>query len=220
MFSVITIAKEFGSGGSAVARRVAEHLGWKLFDRNLVDSVARTAQVGIEIAARYDEVIDSWWHRINRAGLWSTALDAGVPPIYAQFFDGETMAGITHSIILDAAAKGGCVIVGRGAQCLLQNRPEVLHVFVYAPWSQRIARVQVRLGTKNVEEMIHSADRVRAAYIQKHFKRNWKDPHLYHMMVSSEVAIENVVRSVVDVVERAELAALLRSVEVEEHSKA
>ena len=123
------------------------------------------------------------------------------------------MAALTQSIILHAAAKGGCVIVGRGAQCVLQNCRGALHVFVYALWSERVARLQarVRAGAENVEELVRSTDTARAAYIRRHFGCNWKDPALYQLMVSSDLGVDNVAGAIVDVVESAELATLYRS---------
>ena len=214
MYGVITIARECGSGGGAIARTVAERLGWELLDKNLVRAIARAAQVDLDTARQFDERVDSWWHRMNRAGLWAAALAADAPSFDAQIFDADTMAALAQRIILDAAARGGCVIVGRGAQCLLQNCPEALHVFVYAPWRERTARVQVRMGAKNVEELVRSTDEVRGGYIRRYFGCNWKDPHLYRMMINSELGRENVVRLIVDVVESAELSSLLQSVKL------
>ena len=77
MFGVVTVAREFGSGGGAIARTVAERLGWDLLDENLVKAIARTAEVDLETARQFDESVDSWWHRINRAGLWAAALAGG-----------------------------------------------------------------------------------------------------------------------------------------------
>ena len=83
-FGVITIAGEFGRGVGAIARSVAERLGWKLLDKNLAETVAQAAQVDLENARRYDEDVDSCWHRINRAGLWPAALAGGATALDAQ----------------------------------------------------------------------------------------------------------------------------------------
>jgi cytidylate kinase len=191
MFRVVTVAREYGSGGAAIAQRIAEHLEWRLLDKNLIEAVARRAQVDIATARRYDESVDSWWHRINRAGFWSAGVAAGVRPADLQFFDAETMAAVAQEIIEGAASKGNCVIVGRGAQCVLQSWPEALHIFIYGPWPERIARVRERLGTDcDVAKSLGAADRLRAAFVRRYFGRDWKDPHLYQMMISSQIGIE------------------------------
>ena len=208
MFRVVTISREYGSGGAEIGQTVANYLGWKLFDNNLVDAVAWHAQVDVKTARRYDESMDSWWHRINRAGLWSAAIEAGASPGDVRFFDADTMADFTREVIEVAAGKGHCVIVGRGAQCVLRDRPEVLRVFVYGPWVERIARVQERSGdSRDTADLIRAVDRKRAACVRRYFGCDWKNPHLYHLMVSSQLGIENVASMIACAVRDSELAA-------------
>jgi cytidylate kinase len=197
MFNVLTVAREFGSGGGAIAQRVAENLGWKLLDRDLIDTIARAAQVNPDTARRYDEDVDSWVHRIIRKGLWLGAFEGVATANDAEFFDAETMAALTKKVITEAAAAGNYVMVGRGAQCTLQCRPEVLHVFISAPWSERLARVRRRLGTgRDLEELIHWTDQKRANYIRTYFGQDWKDPHLYQLMINSQLGTDNVIRMI------------------------
>ena len=191
MFKVVTVAREYGSGGGIIARAVAQKLRWNLLDRALIRAVARTAQVDADTAERYDEHVESWWHRFNRAGLWSAAIMAGIPPCDARFFDAETMAGFARQVMLKAAARGDCVIVGRGAQCALQGREDVLHVFIGAPWAERVGRVRAGAqSSQDVEELIRVTDHERASYIRTYYGCNWKDPHLYHMMIGSQIGTE------------------------------
>jgi len=105
-----------------------------------------------------------------------------------------------------AYQRGHCVIVGRGAQCVLQDRADALHVFIYAPRRDRIARIQQRLpAVTDVEGLIRSIDRERAEYIRVNFGCDWSDPHLYHMLISSQVGedkIASMIAGIVDVVVR------------------
>jgi len=192
MFRILTIEREYGSGGAAIARRVAQNLGWRLLDDDLVAAVARWAQVDVATARRYDECVDSWWHRINRGGISSAAIMAGVPPREVRFFDADTMAAMAQELILRAASKGNCVIVGRGAQCVLRAWKRVLHVFVHGPFSERVARVQSRPGTVGDADSLGSVDRARAGGIRHRFGFDWKDPQLYHMMLNTHLGIEKV----------------------------
>lgn len=212
MYRVITLAREYGSGGGAIAQKVAERLGWGLLDKTLIAAVARTAQVDIDTARRYDESVDSWWHRINRGGLWSASMMAGASPVDAQFFDAETMAAVAQEVIAGAAGKGDCVIVGRGAQCVLQGCSEALHVFVYAPWEQRVARVKKRVTANgDIGDLLRSSDLTRAAYVRRYFGRDWKDPDLYHMMISSQLGDEEVASLIIGGVGCPEMVAVSRS---------
>ena len=191
MFKVVTVAREYGSGGGIIARAVAEKLRWNLLDRALIRAVARTAQVDTDTAERYDEHVEPWWQRFHRAGVWSAAIMAGIAPIDAQFFDAATMAALARQVMLKAAARGDCVIVGRGAQCALQGREDVLHVFIGAPWAERVGRVRAGApSSQDAEELIRVTDHERASYIRNYYGCDWKNPHLYHMMIGSQLGTE------------------------------
>ena len=76
--------------------------------------------------------------------------------------------------------------MGRGAQCVLQHQPDVFHVFVYAPFKERILRLRTRLEKgANIEQRIRTVDGERAKYLQEYFGKSWCNPHLYDLMISS-----------------------------------
>jgi cytidylate kinase len=190
MFRMLTIAREYGSGGAIIGRSISEQLGWKLLDRAFIENVAGAAKVDPQLARRFDERTDSWLERLAHqgAGLWRGAFEGAVVVGQPDFFDAETMAALAQNMIEEAHQRGNCVIVGRGAQCVLQKRQDVFHVFIYAPWGERVARIRQRLpGQTAVEELIRSTDRQRADYIRTYFGCNWMDPHLYHLMISSQL---------------------------------
>ncbi len=203
MFRVLTVAREFGSGGGSIARKIAETLGWNLLDKGLVEAIARCAQVDPELARRYDERVDSWLHRISRRGLWHGAFEGVATVTDAAFFDAETMAALGSNLITAAHARGNCVIIGRGAQCVLQNNTDVFHVYIYAPWSERVARVRRRLpAARDIEELILQTDRERAQYIHLYYGCDWKDPHLYHMLISSELGEDEIAGMIIRTVQQ------------------
>jgi cytidylate kinase len=203
MFRVLTVAREYGSGGGLIARKVAEKLGWDLLDRALVERIAGMARVDPQLAQQYDEQVDSWIHRASRRGLWRGAFEGVATVTGQEVFDAEAMAALGRDLIAEAHSRGNCVIVGRGAQCLLQNRKDVLHVFIYAPWRERVARLRKRLpaGT-DIEHAIQLTDQQRADYTRVYFGCNWKDPHLYHMLISSELGGDNIARAIIGAIER------------------
>jgi len=205
MFRVVTIEREFGSGCSAIAQRVAQYLGWRLLDSKLIDAVADQAQIDREIARQYDECIDPWWRRIHGGALRAAVLTLGGAP-EVQFFDSDAAAASAHEVIAEAAGIGNCVIVGRGAQCVLQHSSEAFHVLIYAPWAQRIHRVRQRANVDGeVGALLSSMDRTRAAYLRRYFSADWKNPHLYDMMVSSHLGEETVAWLIVGAVKTAPL---------------
>lgn len=188
MFRVLTIAREYGSGGALIGRSISEQLGWKLLDKVFIESIARAVKVDPELAQRFDERTDTWLERLGRQGLWGGAFEGAIIVSQPDFFDAETMAALAQNMIAESYQRGNCVIVGRGAQCVLRDRQDVFHVFIYAPWAERVARIRQRLpGQTDVEELIRSTDRQRADYIRTYFGCNWMDPHLYHLMISSQL---------------------------------
>ena len=205
MFRTVTVERGCGAGGSIIALKAAERLGWRLLDGALIGAVAREAQVDRETAARYDERVDSWWHRFHRGGLWSLAVEAGVAPNDVWFPDAESMVVSAGRVIIKAAAIGDCVIVGRGAQCVLQDREDAFDVFIYGPWQERVSRVRRRLRSpNNPGKSIQSTDDERARYIRTYYGCDWKDPHLYHMMISSEIGLDDAADTIVNAVRRSE----------------
>jgi cytidylate kinase len=97
------------------------------------------------------------------------------------------MTDLTRRIIEHAYEEGSCVIVGRGAQCILRQKPDVFHVFVYASMRDRICRVRQRLepGIENPQERIREVDEERAEYLRQRFDKVWTDPHLYDLLILS-----------------------------------
>lgn len=184
MYRILTIGREYGSGGGPVAEMVAKQIGWQLLDEALVQKVAEKAMVNPGVASRFDECLDSWLHRLTKRTFGRGAFEGVGPVALADMFDADAMASLSRRLIEEAAEIGNCVIVGRGGQCILQHRSDAFHVFVYAPLQHRIQRVRQMFGdAMATAEHVEAMDRMRTAYIQHHFGANWRDPHLYHSML-------------------------------------
>jgi cytidylate kinase len=185
-YRTLTISREYGSGGANIAKILAERLGWELLDHQLIDAIARAGHVDAKVVTRLDERAESWLARINRDAMRAASVGAGIVADAGVCFDPDVMTELTRLIIEEAHTHGNCVIVGRGAQCILQNKPDVFHAFVYAPLHDRVARLQKRLGTEvHIERRIHAVDSERAHYLRQRFFKEWNDPHLYDMMICS-----------------------------------
>jgi cytidylate kinase len=196
MFRIVTVAREYGSGGGRIAQLLAARLGWKLLDRALVEKIAETARVEPQVAEKFDERPDPWFDRLAEALWQSPGLRGYIGGRVPGRFDCEVAAQITQSIIFEAAEIGDCVIVGRGSQCLLQHREDAFHVFVYAPRAQRLERLRARdphLSKAAAEKKLDSEDATRAAYVRDHFGEDWQNRHLYHLMISSSLGEREVV---------------------------
>jgi cytidylate kinase len=183
---VITISRLFGSGGSEVAELVASALGWTLLDDAVVDAVA--ARLGVtraEVKAR-DERVPSLAERlVDTLTLASPELapasTAGLPPSEAQLVD------VTHHVINEVVQSGPAVLVGRGAQCMLAERDDALHVFCYAPHAALVRRTVEQLGLSKpeAEKRVTDTNRQRERYVRRHWNRGWRDPDNYHVCVDT-----------------------------------
>jgi cytidylate kinase len=185
-YRVLTVNREFGSGGGRIAQTIANWLGWKLLDRDIIDAIAYQAHVDKTVVRHYDEHVDSWLRRINQQAMRSAALAAGLELGENSVFDAEEMVKISQKIIEKAYSDGNAVIVGRGSQCVLQHKPDVFHVFVYAPLKERLIRLRDRLEKgADIEQRLRTVDGERAKYLQQYFGKNWCNMHLYDLMISS-----------------------------------
>jgi cytidylate kinase len=194
---VLTVNREFGSGGGRIAESIAGWLGWKLLDRDIIDAIAYAAHVEKSVVRHYDEHVDSWLRRLNQQAMRSAALAAGLELAEGSVFDAEQMVKLTQKIVEQAYSEGNCVIVGRGSQCILQHKPDVYHAFVYAPLKERILRLLKRLEKgANVEQRIRTVDGERAKYLQQYFGKSWCNIHLYDLMISSHEDEDETARAI------------------------
>jgi cytidylate kinase len=197
MFRVITVAREYGSGGARIAQLLADRLDWKLLDRCLVEKIAQVARVEPKVAEQYDERPDPWVNRLVQA-LWQGGSMRGTMsgPI-PELFDANTMASLSQRMIEEAADIGNCVIVGRASQCILQKRVDAFHVFIYAPRAERLRRVLRRHASHAEAELaLDARDQERAALIRRFFNQDWANRHLYDLMISSKLGEEVVLSTI------------------------
>jgi cytidylate kinase len=114
-------------------------------------------------------------------------------PSDTSLFDAAALAHLGATIVRESYAEGNCVVVGRGGQCILQDRPDVFHVFVYGPRAEKAERIRRRFSSaQDTAAVMEDMDRSRAAFVGTYFNAQWNDPHLYHLLISSGLGIEEV----------------------------
>lgn len=184
---IITISRQYGAGGSAVAARVAKALGWTLYDNAMIDEVA--ARLGItaaEVSAR-EERLPSLVERL------ASAISLSAPEMMPTVGTRETspsetrIVEVTGRVMQEAVLAGPAVIVGRGAQCLLASRDDALHVFCYAPVEALVAYAVAHRGVTPAEarEKVATMNEQRAEYVKRHFNRDWMDVANYELCVNT-----------------------------------
>jgi cytidylate kinase len=195
-FRVITVEREYGSGGANIARQLSEKLGWKLWDRDITSEIARVAKVDPKAARICDERVDSLLSRLFRVyarGSYERSLPVGE----SKAFNTDRMFSILEDVIVRLANEGSCVIVGRGSPFFLRERADVFRVFVYAPLEEKIRRVMA-LGKseKEARQLVDEIDRERSTFIRHYFNTEWPHRPLYHLMVNSAFGDEHVIDTI------------------------
>lgn len=183
----VTLSREYGSGGGEVGARLAARLGWTLVDHEIVAQVARRLGVPEDEAEQYDERGEGLLVRLL-AGMRSYEPSIPVPPPTATS-DEQRYREALRQTVEGACGAGHVVIVGRGAQVLLRDRRDVLHVRIVAPLEARIAYVMRREGLERAQAQarIQMKDRDRLRYMQATHHVNPADPLLYDLTINTAV---------------------------------
>jgi len=211
---IITLEREYGSGGTLIAKSLAERLGWKLWDEEITAEIARAANVAQREAQRCDERVDPFLYRLFKVyarGSYERALGIGG----SQVFDTDCMVEMLHKVIDDVASRGNCVIVGRGAPYFLRNRPDAFHVFVYASDEEKIRRIKsIGKTEKEAQQLVAEVDRDRAEFIRHYFGKQWPHRPLYNIMINSQFGDEFVIDTILQNIEALEKHQALHGVTV------
>jgi cytidylate kinase len=198
MINVLTIEREYGSGGGDIARQVAGQLGWKLWDQLLTDQIARRLECASQHVEQKEERNDPLYYRLFKSflrGSYEGSLNAH----RLKIADAESIRKVSEQLVRAAAKEGNAVIVGRGAGYYLRDLPDSFHVFIYAPFEDRVRRLQQK--GKSREEAIHLAETVdldRAAFIRQYFGIEWPARQFFHLMVNSTMGDAAVVQTITD----------------------
>jgi len=196
MIRILTIEREYGCGGGEIARRLAEQLGWKLWDQLLTEEIARLAQCPKAVVERREERTDPLYYRLLKSfmrGSYEGSLNA--PKL--NLVDSESILKISERVVLHAASSGNCVIVGRGSQHFLREREDAFRVFLYAPRDEKVRRLISRGKTEaEAQELVDTVDRDRKDFIRKYFHVEWPNLPIYHAMFNTAAGEETVVQAI------------------------
>src|SRR3984893_4028835 len=169
MTNVLTSEREYGSGAAAIARRVAAQLGWKLWDQLLTDEICRRMECDRQHVERHEERRDPLHYRLFKAFLRGS-FEGSLNEPRMRVADAESIRHLTEELVRSAAAEGNAGIVGRGSAYYLRDSPDTVHVFIYAPFEEKVRRLQREAKSQaEAVQLVESVDRDRAAFITEHF---------------------------------------------------
>ena len=186
---VITITRQFGSGGSDIARLAALELDWEVIDNEFVDEVARRAGLPPDEVAQREERTPGLLERLaNTLALGSPEMFMTAQAAPSVERDEATLVKVTERVIAEAAAHGRVVLVGRGAQAVLAQRPDALHVYIVASkaWRAKLAVERLGADPATAAKLVDDTDRRRDEYVKTYYGRARQDIANYDLVVNAE----------------------------------
>lgn len=203
---IVTLSRQYGAGGLAVGRRVAELLAAEFLDAALIEEVAQRLGMPPEAVRRWDE---------RREGLILRLLHS-LEDAHPEYVPGgalsikarehlpspERIVALMAEVIEEEARGGNAVIVGRGAAFVLADWPNAWHFRLVAPRAARLTRTQERepLDPAEAERRLDATDKERADYLQHHFGVDWDDPLHYALVMNTDlVGVEQSARLIAQV---------------------
>jgi cytidylate kinase len=171
----VAISRESGAGGTSVAREVGSQLGWPVYDRELIEKISEESGIQKELLESLEE------HETSRAAEWLESLFVTNTVTRAQL--GHRLVQTLSAL----AAKGRCVVVGRGGAHVLPEST-TLRVRLVAPKKTRIARLQAKTGlaAKDAGRRVDEIDSLRAEFVRSQFRRDVNDLHHYDLVLNTE----------------------------------
>lgn len=183
MYKIITISREFGSGGRTIGRKLAEKLGYKFYDSELIAKVAEQSGFHkdfIETHGEYASSGNSILFSFSRNG----SLTTGHNSVYDEIFIAQ------QKVILEIAKEGNAVIVSRLADYILRDRTDTLNVFIHADFEARAVRIVQEYGErddKSIEKRLKDRDNKRKTYYKTYTGRNFGVAQNYHLSLNSSL---------------------------------
>jgi cytidylate kinase len=179
---IITISRQFGSGGHSIAKAAAERMGIAFYDNQLITEVARQSGLSEEFIRENEEYASHSNSFLYQLAM-STAGTYGYPSVYQKLYEAQT------KVIRDIADKEPCIIVGRCADYILKDRADCLHVFIHADNEHRATHILEKYGAtdKTISQRIKDKDNRRRNYYRFHTDREWGVAANYNLALDSGV---------------------------------
>ncbi|MBI4422070.1 MAG: cytidylate kinase-like family protein [Gemmatimonadetes bacterium] len=188
--AVITVSRQYGSGGAEIAKLVGQRLGWTVIDNEFVELVAQRSGLPAAEVERLEERVPGMLERLAQALALASPevfVVTGETPTTGPTPE-EEVVRFTEAVINEAVKHDHVVLVGRGAQAYLAQRENTLHVFIVAPREVRVRRAMERLTVdrKEAERTVDEIDHSRRQYVKTYYGRVWDSPENYHMVLNGD----------------------------------
>jgi cytidylate kinase len=219
--AVITISRQIGTGGDEIVNRLCQVLGYQQFDKRLITQAAEesglsdqeAAEIRFEDYSEENRKVTNFLARLfNRkeiivqARVWRETPTGGEASVEQIRLSEESIIALVEHAIRSAHASGKCVIVGRGGQIVLKDKPDVIHVRIIAPFEDRIQQMKEQFRhsrqafhadielRRDAQDWITGRDEASADYLRRFYDVDWNDPSLYHVVINtSRVSVDQAV---------------------------
>ncbi len=197
---VISIGRQFGSGGREIGQKLSADFGIGYYDKELMKLAAKESGLTEAFFEKADErAPGTLMHAL------AVTLSTGGGLFQPNALSGENLFNFQSEVIRQLAAEQSCVIVGRTADYILRDNPRCINIFIHAPLAARIERIMKteNLDAKKAEELIRKTDKSRAAYYNYYSGKVWGDSASYHLSIdSTALGIDMTIQFIRDFVER------------------
>jgi CMP/dCMP kinase len=233
--AVITISRQYGSGGDEIAARLCNVLGYHYFDKRLMAQVATEAGLSpsevvdfsednYKVRSFLERLFGRHSSRVVAPSGWGTGdptrsriefltpmgiylYEAPREPAFREVAEPDEAKRIAliEAVIRVAYQHGNIVILGRGGQAILKDKPDVLHVRIVAPLDTRVQRLhkQQNVSLSGAQDVAIQRDRASAEYLRRFYDLDWADPVLYDLVINTtQLGLEGATQLIVDAVER------------------
>jgi cytidylate kinase len=186
---IITISRQFMTGGSDVAVLVADALGWTVIDRAFIDAVAERSGYSAEDVEALEESVPTFMERFAQSSALSLPEFLISAPRALEGPAAAKLAHATRGVVEELAHREKVVIVGRAADAVLARERDAIHVRLVASRDWRVQQTMQRMGLdeEQARATVDEHDLNRERYHQEFFRRDWNDPVNYHLVLNTEL---------------------------------
>ena len=188
---IVTIAREHGSGGRSIGKKLAERMNVPFYDRELIYLAAKESGLSENFIKEVEE-------KPSRSFIYNMYMTGQALSVSDQVFIAQT------KVITEMADKGSCVIVGRCSDYILKDRKNCKRVFIYAPFEERVCRVRDEYNEckRDVEQYLEKLDKKRSAYYASSTMQKWGVPQNYDLCINSAIGIDETVDVILEFLEK------------------
>jgi cytidylate kinase len=198
VINIVTVEREYGCGGGEIASKLADHLGWKLWDELLTCEIAKLSNCERSEVKNREERVDPLYYRLFKS-IMRGSFEGSLNVHRLKLLDADSILKITQHVVHKAAREGHCVIVGRGSQHFLRDREDTLRIFLYAPREAKLRRLQSEgIEAAEAVQLVDNVDQERSAFVDKYFHLEWPHRSIYHAMFNTTMGVGSVLNAILN----------------------